>query len=332
LIAQDHLLRSCPARPTNGDPLDVLVGARASPTNIRSASGFPTPKTTCFRPSVASLQRGQVRTDLRLDRREPFRAASAIWITDPEAGSGEPEAGSREPGSRSWTPEAASCALSAERDHFTSRLSPVTPNSTAKRRCFRGLLPDVAHAAHNPRREQLLDAIEIFAASSVLSCSGCSTSPSARDETAALVSVSKPAPSRETSLATIRSTCLDASFCRARGRGIAGLGGEADEHGVRGRRGAPELGEDVGRAHERHRQRPSLLAIFAAAAPPRACSRRPRPPSPRRPRRARVRHRARHLRGAAHALDCTPAGGSSFVGPLTSTTCAPRRDASARIA
>ena len=28
----------------------------------------------------------------------------------------------------------------------------------------------------------------------------------------------------------------------------------------------------------------------------------------------------------------TPAGASSFVGPLTSTTCAPRREASAAIA
>ena len=51
------LVSSWPARPTNGSPWMSSSAPGASPTNIRSALGFPTPKTTCLRPSVCSLQR-----------------------------------------------------------------------------------------------------------------------------------------------------------------------------------------------------------------------------------------------------------------------------------
>ena len=124
----------------------------------------------------------------------------------------------------------------------------------------------------------------IFDASSVLSCSGCSTSPSAEMKTAALVSVSKPASSRDTSLATIRSTCLDASFWRARGRGSPVSAAKPTRTGVPlPRARLPELGENVGRAREGHRQRRVALADLARRRrPPPACSRPRRPPSPRR--------------------------------------------------
>ena len=58
-IASIIFVSSCPARPTNGIPWMSSSAPGASPTNIRSASGFPTPNTTCFRPSVCSLQRVQ---------------------------------------------------------------------------------------------------------------------------------------------------------------------------------------------------------------------------------------------------------------------------------
>src|SRR5690242_1547621 len=46
------LSSSLPAWPTNGMPCLSSWKPGASPTNIRSASGSPTPKTTCVRPSA----------------------------------------------------------------------------------------------------------------------------------------------------------------------------------------------------------------------------------------------------------------------------------------
>src|SRR5689334_15878240 len=46
------LSSSFPAWPTNGMPCLSSWNPGASPTNIRSASGSPTPKTTCVRPSA----------------------------------------------------------------------------------------------------------------------------------------------------------------------------------------------------------------------------------------------------------------------------------------
>ena len=56
----------------------------------------------------------------------------------------------------------------------------------------------------------------------------------------------------EMSLATIRSTPLARELLAAARDRIAALGGETDEHRPRrAAAGAPELGEDVGRPHER---------------------------------------------------------------------------------
>ena len=64
---------SCPARPTNGMPWTSSSAPGASPTNIRSASGLPTPNTTCFRPSVVQLAARAV-ADLVANRRERLAA------------------------------------------------------------------------------------------------------------------------------------------------------------------------------------------------------------------------------------------------------------------
>src|SRR5207245_3412306 len=63
---------SLPAWPTNGSPCLSSWKPGASPTSIRSASGWPFPKTTCVRPS-ASRQRVQT---------EASRASSAsvVWL------------------------------------------------------------------------------------------------------------------------------------------------------------------------------------------------------------------------------------------------------------
>src|SRR3954452_15802334 len=61
------LVSNWPARPTNGIPCSSSSAPGASPTNIRSASGLPTPNTTCFRPSVCSLQRVQSPMSSRIE-------------------------------------------------------------------------------------------------------------------------------------------------------------------------------------------------------------------------------------------------------------------------
>ena len=51
----------------------------ASPTNIRSAFGLPTPKTTCLRPSVWSLQRRQSDRSRRAAPRALLPAMRRLW-------------------------------------------------------------------------------------------------------------------------------------------------------------------------------------------------------------------------------------------------------------
>ena len=54
-------VRSWPARPTNGSPCASSSAPGASPTNINSARGLPTPKTTCVREATKCGQRVQER-------------------------------------------------------------------------------------------------------------------------------------------------------------------------------------------------------------------------------------------------------------------------------
>ena len=101
----------------------------ASPTNIRSASGLPTPNTTCRRPSVCSLQRVQSPMSLA-DRGQ--RVGRTLEQHD-----------ARPPASRHGLGSRAALLAGALR-RPRSRLTPATPSSDAKRRCSmrdRGSMP-----------------------------------------------------------------------------------------------------------------------------------------------------------------------------------------------
>ncbi len=52
---------SLPAAPTNGIPSSSSFAPGASPTNMRSASALPAPKTTCVRVLASSGQRVHAR-------------------------------------------------------------------------------------------------------------------------------------------------------------------------------------------------------------------------------------------------------------------------------
>src|SRR5690242_446286 len=75
---------SCPAAPTNGTPCLSSWKPGASPTNIRSACGFPEPKTTCVRP-CASGQRTQPATSAaKLPRSSTGAGIAMRRVYDPE--------------------------------------------------------------------------------------------------------------------------------------------------------------------------------------------------------------------------------------------------------
>ena len=57
---------SCRRGRRTGSPWTSSSAPGASPTNIRSASGLPTPNTICVRPSVCSLQRVQSPMSVRI--------------------------------------------------------------------------------------------------------------------------------------------------------------------------------------------------------------------------------------------------------------------------
>src|SRR5215211_1327905 len=76
-IPASSLSSSFPAWPTNGSPCLSSWKPGASPTNIRSASGLPTPKTTCVR-LWARRQRVQTETCSPSAWRESTRASLGI--------------------------------------------------------------------------------------------------------------------------------------------------------------------------------------------------------------------------------------------------------------
>src|SRR5437867_3211433 len=69
-------VRSCPARPTNGSPWTSSSRPGASPTNIKSALGLPTPKTTCVLP-LANRHFSQVIT---IRWKSPSRSGAACRV------------------------------------------------------------------------------------------------------------------------------------------------------------------------------------------------------------------------------------------------------------
>ena len=78
----------------------------------------------------------------------------------------------------------------------------------------------------------------------------------------ALVSTSKPASARETSLATMRSACFFSRLARRARDDVLGLGGEADEQRSVAGREPPraEVAEDVRRLLQHERER--VVASF----------------------------------------------------------------------
>src|SRR5437879_4070549 len=80
------LSSSLPAWPTNGRPCLSSWNPGASPTNIRSAFGSPTPKTTCVRPSE-SRQRVQPATS----RPKASSSVNCVRVSSDAAGGAVPE-------------------------------------------------------------------------------------------------------------------------------------------------------------------------------------------------------------------------------------------------
>src|SRR5438093_2372647 len=113
-------VRSCPARPTNGIPWMSSSPPGASPTNIRSASGLPTPNTICLRPIACSLQRVQSPISVRTAARASaeLRENVAGW-----------------PSSRRSSRGCRGATLPARVRQAPSRLTPATPSSAANLRC-----------------------------------------------------------------------------------------------------------------------------------------------------------------------------------------------------
>ena len=329
----DHLRQQLARAADERDPLDVLVGARRLADEHQIGVRIADAEHDLLAPSVCSLQREQSAPISVLTAARA--SAPALWIarlSDVEAWrSVESRLGtpgrcglarrSRLPRAIRPTPDTPSSAIEAQmfgdwspRGSVTRRTgSRLTRHDRAVVRCDRG--------CSRPAR--------------VFSCSGCSTSPSAAMNTAAFVSVSKPASVRETSLATIRSICLRCELLsRARTR-VPGLRGEADQHRrAVPPRAAPSSARMSGVADQRHRERTVLLAIFCAGARRlgRVVGDRRRHDDGVRAA-ALLRHRAApSRRRCARARVARRRAAPASSGPLTRTTCAPRRDASSAIA
>ena len=128
----------------------------------------------------------------------------------------------------------------------------------------------------------------IRAAIAALLCSGTSSTPSRETSVTALVSTSKPTPGCDTSLATMRSTPLRSSFCRARARRRRAFRRQTRRAAADPRRARdgswPRSARMSLRAFQRQHQRPVALRHLLRGGRRPACSRRPPPPSPRHPR------------------------------------------------
>src|SRR3954465_8704527 len=89
-IPASSLPSSWPAAPTNGTPCLSSWKPGASPTNIRSASGEPEPKTTCVRVWLSG-QRRHPATPPPAARSGNSAAASTTAATAPSAEGGLPD-------------------------------------------------------------------------------------------------------------------------------------------------------------------------------------------------------------------------------------------------
>ena len=127
---------SCPALPTNGSPCRSSSSPGASPTNINSASGLPTPKTTCVRDFTRCGHFVQASTGPRI-------AASRSALV--------PSRRDRDPGSarwqRRWRRSASDAAGFRRRFASRARLCGSSVGSTALACMSRSRASDSAEGA-----------------------------------------------------------------------------------------------------------------------------------------------------------------------------------------
>ncbi len=171
---------------------------------------------------LAQLAAHALRSDLDLQRGERLvagerRNVCRSWTSEPS----RPRPRHR-PGARRMTPARTRArprraAASTRRRQAGSRLTPVTPRSAKYFRCSASSL-DMRYRAAGCgccRASSGSTRSRMRAATAAFDCSGTSSAWSADTIVTALVSTSKPASGRDTSLATMRSAFLRDSLPRA---------------------------------------------------------------------------------------------------------------------
>ena len=322
---------SWPARPTNGSPWMSSSAPGASPTNIRSAFGLPTPKTTCLRPSVCSLQRVQSARARRGSPpmpRQATRTAARVAGSDGSAGrrSGGSAAARRvRIGARS--PFAARGGRRRRRARRRTRDGRSQSSFTGHRRQARGAPRGVRARSSCSTRSR------IAAATPCLALQRNACSPSCADDRHGVgVDVEARAGLRH----VVGHDQIDALA-----HALLARPGAADRRSPRRSRRARRRRAPRRRRARGRRGCPACAPASASAA--RRSWRSSRPP--RRRRRvvgdggrhdddvgcsAAAHHRRVHLGGAADPRRRRrPRAARCVVGPATSVTCAPRACASA---
>ena len=139
-------------------------------------------------------------------------------------------------------------------------------DTTSRCRSVR-LQPDMSLAGCFARSSSIRSRIAIATRS--FDCSGSVSGPPAPTIVTAFVSTSKPASSRDTSLATIRSTLLRLALGGGARHHVLGFRGKADEQrtAAAGRPARAEVGENIRRLPEHERQLVVALGDLLLGAP-----------------------------------------------------------------
>ena len=263
---------SWPARPTNGSPCRSSSAPGASPTNIRSAFGLPTPKTTCVGRACAACSACSRRCSQRSDARRqaqgdrPMAQGCAGCIS---------HAGCRF-GAQRRSPWAWALGLTpGARASVRSREMPFTPSSSIQPEMF-GEIARVGHGAHRRRRRGAATPSSArrdraAAATSALDISGSDSSPSGATKRDVIGVDVEAGAGRGDVVGDDEIDALGDELAARGGLRVAGLRREADEHGMRPVAApAPELGEDVRRPLERRASRAPAFCFssFSRAGPP----------------------------------------------------------------
>ena len=134
-IASMIFVSSCPALPTNGMPCTSSSWPGASPMNMSSAEGLPTPKTICRRPSVCSLQRVQSPRSSRMMVRVSTPALAAVAVSPDIFGRVAGRLRSRRRVASVRWQGGTGAGSPARVRQAGSRLMPSTPRSRKSLRC-----------------------------------------------------------------------------------------------------------------------------------------------------------------------------------------------------